>query len=702
MRRLPSRRALLLVFALLLGLGLRSWVRLRGELRRAHSLVADALVERGRAAQEEADWQRAEVDYAAARVHEERADARFGLALARSRAALPLFVRFGQPGSAQATGFLGGRAVQVAIEGAFARVSDLQSGAMLARLEHGKGLREVRLTSGLVLTRDEATARFWRDGKKLFELETRGPLAFDGSATGDHAAVADAGDGDGALDAGPSGVAAGGAAVLTLPSGNRFPLPGLPGVTSLALFDDTLLVRTVDGAVSQFSHAGPEQALTARLTGIGEPFALSEDGRSLVYVDASSGVWLTELGRTEPRVLLARHDQPLVALSRSGALVLSCDEGGTLRVFDLQERSTAQLLRTPPGKLTSCAIEGQAVVAGTAEGGVAEWTLPPPAPEERIHGASVLLGAAFGAGRLATAGVDGKVALWSLPGQQEGAAHWLKPGPPCGLQVLAFSRDGSRLAAAGKDDAQVWSVAADGTTLPVFQVSSPAGLVALSGDGGALLTFSSDALRLHRTGARDEAWHTPVDACSVALSPDGALVAVGLRDGTVELRRGSSGAQLSKLIGHQGPVRALAFDSASKRLASGGAEGTLFVWDAATGQGQQVAGARGTITGVAFSPASAAASLTAGATLLAASASDGAVRLWNSATLGLLGGLPRAAGAASFVAFSPDGSTLATSSDNTPGLRLLTLPGEAALEAPLAALEATLERYHLDRAEPVR
>jgi hypothetical protein len=90
---------------------------------------------------------------------------------------------------------------------------------------------------------------------------------------------------------------------------------------------------------------------------------------------------------------------------------------------------------------------------------------------------------------------------------------------------------------------------------------------------------------------------------SVAFSPDGQRLAVGGDDGTVKVWEARTGQELLSLRGHAGPVYSVAFSPDGARLATGSYDRTVKVWDARTGQELlSLRGHTSPVTSVAFTP----------------------------------------------------------------------------------------------------
>src|SRR5262249_55928384 len=110
-------------------------------------------------------------------------------------------------------------------------------------------------------------------------------------------------------------------------------------------------------------------------------------------------------------------------------------------------------------------------------------------------------------------------------------------------------------------------------------------------------------------------------ALCAAFAPQGCRLATGHKDGTVELWDTASGTLAAALPAHQADVTSLTFSPKGKVLASGSLDRTVKLWDAATGQERAALPHRLPVHAVAFQP---------GGKLLAAAATE-QIYLWNVA-----------------------------------------------------------------------
>jgi WD40 repeat protein len=381
-----------------------------------------------------------------------------------------------------------------------------------------------------------------------------------------------------------------------------------------------------------------------RVDGDAVAVALSDDGRTLFSVyhyqppDADLprivlSVWDAKTGRLRRPAVVLEDPQSNCGVSANGRTVAIASkgegaEGSSVRIWDVESGREAPALAIPE------AVAGMAL---TRDGGV-----------------------------LATSGKSGGIRLWDLRSRSELRRCGGKAAP----QMLAFSQDGKTVAGDQSGEVYLWDTGSGrklrqftgGGSLPWAIAFAPTGRV-LAVPGPKDDSSTDGAVRLWDPSTGKELRRIPTGTAvhALAFTPDGDTLAtarrvehssyVGAR-GVVHLWDAATGRERLRLEDHLPDVRALAF-SADGRLLATGAEGVLGLWDAKDGTSRvPAAGHEGAVWKVAFAP---------DGRTLATGSLDGSIGIWDAAT----GRLVRRFGSADrqrvwSIAFSPDGRALAS------------------------------------------
>jgi cytochrome c len=280
----------------------------------------------------------------------------------------------------------------------------------------------------------------------------------------------------------------------------------------------------------------------------------------------------------------------------------------------LSGAATAQDLVGHGGPVGALALSGPMVLSGSFDTRAILWDDQGTARQVlRVHDGAVTAVAALPGGGFATAGQDGRVALWA--GDEARPRHLTDPGR---APVVALSACPPGLAVAHRDgwlallslqaeglagfqahrnritgmahlpDGSLVSVGADlsfrrwqgdrlvaSADLPGL----PNGLAVL-GDRVAVV-FADGALRLYDADGALLPERFLTDRPLVAVAAGGGQVAAAAVDGTVWLLDGTDFEPRHRLTPGQGPVWALALDD--RHLLTGGGDGRILRWSVRTG-----------------------------------------------------------------------------------------------------------------------
>jgi WD40 repeat protein len=416
--------------------------------------------------------------------------------------------------------------------------------------------------------------------------------------------------------------------------------------------------------------------------------------------DALSRSLRTSLARAVVRVGKTRVWD--VAFSADGQRLAAGSEDGKARTWETRSR---KLLGTftagvPVSSVRFSPDGSLAVIAGSGQSAAKVWRVASEAssPTQSL-GVGVLAATFSPDGKLvATAGYDG-LQLWRVAtGRQVRLPT--RPRRSVTLKSVAFSRDGTRVIAAGSIEAGsssaawVWDVRRR-KLLATFRPPKDVGLVdaAFSADPDSVVTAADDGVaRVWDVSAPAEAplqLAGHADALeSATFSSDGRYVLTASDDATARFWDVKTRRTVAVLLGHSGPVLAAAFSRNDRLLATAASDGTLRLWSSPKEPVLELPTRDNkTVRDVAFSP---------DGRRLATASEDGTARLWTlakrTASPPLRHGRDRIAGDwVESVSFSRSGARVLTAGDDgtakvwnaRTGARLATLvePGDSELRA---------------------
>ena len=296
---------------------------------------------------------------------------------------------------------------------------------------------------------------------------------------------------------------------------------------------------------------------------------------------------------------------------------------------------------------------------------------------------------------LATGNQSGTASIWDATTGQELLTLRGHTGQ---VYSVAFSPDGKRLTTASQDGtAKIWDITPDREVLTISGHIAPISAVAFNPDGTRIATAGAlweepakiwDAASGQVLLTTSSAYHEIING--LAFNPDGTRLATAKlkhdstdNTGTVKMWDVASGEELPNLligiVGTDSSSNHLAFSPNGMRLATTNHRyKTVEVWDVATNKSIfSLSGNTSIIESVTYSP---------DGTRLATGSEDGSVKVWDSSSGALLQTFPGGhTGIVWNVVYSPDGTRLATANadgtgkvwDAATGKELLTLTGHA-------------------------
>ena len=383
--------------------------------------------------------------------------------------------------------------------------------------------------------------------------------------------------------------------------------------------------------------------------------AFSPDGKTLAGSHHRIRLWDTETGNE--RSELHRHIRAvsIMTFSPDGKILASGDNGGKVRLWDLDSPDPKPLRKksTLPSLLRSITGDKSSQTNNRRENSaMIEHTLP-------IEG----LDFTPDSRRLVTGSQDGTAIVWEAETRNR---LFTVAGHTGTVKALKFLEDDKTLISASADGTlRIWEMGTGNQQLiPInhkrsifcMALSADRKTVAIGGVGNEVHLWNADTKNFVATFKTGH----PNYVDTLAFSPDDKILASGSRDRKVELWDVANHQRLSILDDYTDGIIGMAFSADGKKFASTSRDGTAHLWDLDTEKKTVLVTAPDSgVNSLAFSPDS---------SLLLSACWDERIRLWDANTHQHI--------ADSIVSpfvrhleFSPDGKTVVTGTER--GLILL-------------------------------
>jgi WD40 repeat protein len=370
------------------------------------------------------------------------------------------------------------------------------------------------------------------------------------------------------------------------------PLRAAAPLYSLAFASDgrTLASGSFDEIVLWSVPRHAQEAVIPYRSGAITSVAFSRRGNMLAAAGSNGTILLWNAGTHRTRLVRVHGTQQIrsVAFSPSGTVLAAAGPDNTVALYDVASGQPLTQLTGPTGVVYTVAFspDGHTVAAAGSTARIVRWNLVDDSELSPVLVAtSPINSLAFSPdGQTLASGGAITTTLWNL--QTDSPLPVPAPTAQGAVYSVAFSHDGTVLASAGANRTiTLWNPTPSEEHLggPLISGRSPIRTVAVSPDGRLIAAGSQSGRitladrRLHTTRSIPGGGGQVND---LAFDPTGRVLAAATADGEIRLWDVADRALIgAPLVGHVGAVVSLAFNSTGTELVSGGLDGTVWLWD---------------------------------------------------------------------------------------------------------------------------
>lgn len=395
--------------------------------------------------------------------------------------------------------------------------------------------------------------------------------------------------------------------------------------------------------------------------------AVTSDGKLLAAGGADNQIRLFNLTDGKPGLVLAGHAGPVSSLkfTADNTKLVSGSADKSIRVWNPVDGAVLARIDTPAA-VTSLTLnqDSTQIISGGADNLIRVWTVPA-APTKQIGAPTAIPVVALQISPdkkwLAVPTADGKVDLIDLATSMVAKSF---AGHAGAVTSVGFSANSARLITGGADKTvRIWDIATGGPVALLQGNGDVVTAVGLHPSGNQAVSGTVDGKlavwKLDVPAGQPLAGDNGQPATVAAVSFDGKKLATAAVVGgkpAIQVRD-IPGGVTQTLVGHEGPISALAFSPDNARIVSGSADKTARVWTIADSKEvAKYAAHTNTVTAVAFS---------ANGQQIASGAADNFLKLWNAADGVEQKNFAGHTGAIAATYFHPNGQVVSGSADGT-------------------------------------